>query len=523
MPAPNRFDAATIALFVLALLAPTLDQCVRPDGARDSSVAEQRGAAPRPALPRNLEQLTSFPRQYESHYDDTFGLRDVLLRWNSIERTLGLGSSPAPLIEPADEGWCFYLGERARDAHRGVIPFTTAELDGWVARLRERRDFLARQGARYLFVPCPSKDVIYPERTPPTWRPLGPSRLEQLLARLEREGDIPFLDLRPALLAAKAGDRFEDWVYTRCGTHWNGRGVYAAYAAIVTRLQADFPALEVLPRSACKETERKENGTESLARLLYISDLLPQTQYSLVAQKRNHEVLVASKEQRTGSKLVTRNPIDAPRLLWLHDSFGPFALMCESFSYVQSQRVSEFSADAVREARPDVVLETYVDRVLTTQRPHLPIVGSSASPDEQPERFKDLAWRDEFSDRFAPPQAAGRAALERSEDGMLLRTKDPEDGLRLPAIDLPLGKFAWLCLTGVCGEPVEVDVFVRREGESAFLPQNHAALVLLPEAGRASLRLPNVGTRFETLLRPRPPAGELRLSGLEVRRGPAGP
>ena len=98
MSASNRLiDTLTIALFLGALLAPTIDQCLRPDEARDSSVAEQRRAAPRPPAPVTLHELGTYPRKYEEHYDDTFGLRDVLLRWNSIERYLGLGVSPAAL------------------------------------------------------------------------------------------------------------------------------------------------------------------------------------------------------------------------------------------------------------------------------------------------------------------------------------------------------------------------------------------------------------------------------------------
>ena len=77
-----------VLLLMLALLAPLADQILRPDSARDCSVAEQRAPQARPALPRTPSELARFPRRYEGHYDDTFGLRDVLLRWNSFERWL---------------------------------------------------------------------------------------------------------------------------------------------------------------------------------------------------------------------------------------------------------------------------------------------------------------------------------------------------------------------------------------------------------------------------------------------------
>ncbi|HEX6863342.1 MAG TPA: hypothetical protein VF414_11030, partial [Thermoanaerobaculia bacterium] len=232
-------DSATIGLFVLALLAPAIDQCLRPDVARDCLRAEKRVPEPRPDVPHSLAEFNSFPRRYEAHYDDTFGLRDVLLRWNSAELWLGLGLSPSERFEQAGDDWCF-LG-KSRENFRGVRPVRAEELEDLVARLRERRDFLRAQGVGYLYVIIPDKETIYPERTPATWRKLGPTRLEQLLARLEREPDLPVLDLRPALLAAKAEDAPEDWLYTRLGTHWNGRGAYAAYRAIIERLRQDFP------------------------------------------------------------------------------------------------------------------------------------------------------------------------------------------------------------------------------------------------------------------------------------------
>jgi hypothetical protein len=514
------FDTTTITLFVLALLAPTTDQLVRPDEARDSSLAEQRKPEPRPALPTSMSELARFPKSYEGHYEDTFGLRDKLLRWNGIERALGLGVVPAKTVELAGDGWCFFLGDRARESYRGLIPFTEGELDLWVKRLRERRDFAASVGAKYLFVMCPGKEVLYPERLPATWAKVGPSRLEQLFARLEREGDVPFLDLRPALRAAKEDDAEDDWIYTRAGTHWNGHGAYAAYRAILARLAADFPGLEPVPFAAC-EAREKIDSLESLARLLYLSDLLPQRHYGVVPKTKHYEVLLET-PPRTGSQFVTRRDGDGPRLLWLHDSFGPLPLMSENFSYVQAHRVFEFSRDEVRQARPDVVLEMYVDRILNYQRPDLPMTGLPVSPEEQFTRMKDLAWRHEAGDRFAPAQAFGRALLEQDDQGLTLSVLGPRDGLLLPELEVPKGRFALLSLTGETTEPVEVDVFVRAVGEPTFPLQNHVAFRLTPEHPNAATRLPNAGTRIETLVRPRPPQRDLRLTELEIRRSAPG-
>ncbi|NOT30049.1 MAG: hypothetical protein HOP15_06325, partial [Planctomycetes bacterium] len=394
-PTANRrrlLDWTTIVLFGASLCAPALDQLVRPDEARDTVAAERREPEPRPAFPCGLLELAAFPRRLEAHYEDTFGLRDVLLQANAVEHWFGLGRSPSPLIERGAQGWCF-LGGDSREDHRGLRPFSAQELEGWIRRLRERRDFLAAQGIRYLFVLCPSKETIYPERVPTTWSKVGPTRLEQLALRLEREPELPWLDLRPALNAAKADDRTEDWVYTRFGTHWNGRGGHAAYRAIVARLCRDFPELELVPEASCRALEAT-GSTESLANQLYLTRWIRQRQYALELPERRYTVHHAT-TYTVGAKLVTRKGLDAPRLLWLHDSFGPFleALLCESFAFVQAHWTNEFPSEALYEARPDVVLETYVERALVEQEPYRPIDTQAEAPEAAFARATDRAWR----------------------------------------------------------------------------------------------------------------------------------
>ena len=508
---------ATIALFALGILAPALDEIWRPDHARDPRAAERRAPEPRPNRPHSLREVADFPRHYEAFFEDTFGLRDLLLRWNSIERWLWLGISPSDLMEPAEERWCF-LGRESRAAHRGLLPFSEQDLDGWVRRLRERRDFLAARGTHYLFVICPNKETIYPERTPRTWRPLGPTRLEQLALRLERESDVPFLDLRPALRAEKSGDAPPDWVYTHSGTHWNGRGAYAAYRAIVERLQRDSPGLECIPRESCRAVAARDSS-ESLASQLYVGDLVPQHRYGLEPTERRYETLLGSRRGH-GAKLITRKDVDAPRLLWLHDSFGPYLdeLLCESFSFVQAHWTDDFPLDALHEARPDVVLETYVERVLVDAEPYRPL-GAGPGPEALFARSADVAWR--VDSESSPARPFGRAAIERNGNGLRLAVTGRSDGLLLPALELAPGSRALLRIEADCLVPTGVEVLVRRTGAASFPRTSHVRADLGPRSSTAVLALPDVGPSFEVLLRCEPPVLGLDLTGLEVRRAVA--
>ncbi len=515
---PRRLDRATIALFCALVCLPALDQIARPNKARDPSATERRAPAPLPGPPGSLAELASFPRRIDAHVADTLGLRDVLLAANSAEHWFALGRSPSALVEQAAEGWCFHGGE-SRDVYRGLRPLRADELEGWVQRLRERRDFLAARGIRYLFVLCPNKETIYPERVPAHWKKVGPTRLEQLVERLAREPDSPFLDLRPALFAAKAGDRPEDWVYTRMGTHWNGRGGHAAYAAIVARLQADFAALVPVPAGSSRAVEAT-GATDSLATQLYLARWIHQRQYALELPERGYEVQRAS-TYNPGAQLVTRKDIDAPRLLWVHDSFGPFleALLCESFAFVEAHWTHDLPVEAVLEARPDVVLETYVERLLVEDQPYRPIDTAAEPAAVSFARATDVAWRAEAG--FADVRPFGQARLEHGANELRVHDLGTRGGVLLPVLPLTPGTRALLRVEAECSVPTALDVYVRPPGAQTFVRKNRAQAELGPDTRAAVLRLPDVGPGFETLVRFEPVDG-VSVRALEIRRALVG-
>lgn len=68
--------------------------------------------------------------------------------------------------------------------------------------------------------------------------------------------------------------------------------------------------------------------------------------------------------------------------------------------------------------------------------------------------------------------------------------------------------------------PVEVEIHVRAAGTSTFEAQNLLSLELRPGTPAGTVRLPRVGAGFETLVRPRSPVGELRITA-RAGHGPA--
>jgi hypothetical protein len=360
-------DASLVFGFVVALCAPTIDEFVRDDAAR-SPAPELRKAAPPPELsPRSLKSLVRLPGAFDRHYMDTFGLRDRLLRARNRLHWFGLGVSPTRTIAKGSDGWIYTRVDRSREAWRSALPMTGAEIAQWTSALEERRAWLESLGVRHLHVVAPNKESIYPEHLPEDWRriaPDAPTRLDQLIAAT-RGSAVDLLDLRPALRAARAFDRPGDEVYTRLGSHWNGNGSRAAYAAIMQRVQVHFPRARALEDAELARLYNQGRG-DTWGAHLYLSDLLPQREWFLVHEGgRKHELLAQGGEASGPTR--TRKPgRPGPRVLVFHDSFGPYLqeALAESFPEATFHWRSRFDRQVVLEERPELVIELYVERTL---------------------------------------------------------------------------------------------------------------------------------------------------------------
>jgi hypothetical protein len=369
-------DGALAAGFVLALAAPTLDEFLRPPEARGPLQAELREPAPRPVLYADVDAINRFPAEYEAWYADTFGLRDQLLRWGSALKLFGLGVSPTPVVEMGRDGWMYYTDNASAENFRGLIPLRPAEVEAWELMLANHRDVCTTLGIEHLYVVGPNKETIYPERAPPQWTRLGPTRFEQLSAWLAREGassGARILDLRPALLAEKEHDTPGDHVYYPYGTHWNGRGCYVAYRAVLEALQPRFPGIAPLEFEQFSKHTRTGNG-DSWGRAMYIDDLLPQ--YNLVL---GGQILPSVERMERGVRVWTATGPDptAPSALLYHDSFGQsiMGFLAPHFSKLVCYWTGEVDDAVIEREEPDIVIELFVERLFVSYTPQEHLLG----------------------------------------------------------------------------------------------------------------------------------------------------
>lgn len=419
-------DLVTIVAFLAAICAPFLDLWIRPDAARNPEKREMRAPARMPPLSFDKAVLTAFPEQYEDYFNDSYGLRDKLLRWHSIEKVFLFGVSPTHDIYLGRDRWLFYDDGISLENHRGLVPFEEPDLAGWRKGLEDVSRLCAEIGAHFVYVIIPDKESVYPERVPARYNQVGPTRADQLLADLRaHRSTVDVLDLRPLFLAEKAHDLPDEWLYAQLGTHWSGRGSLVATQAILGHLTQRFPKLKV-PRA--EDYVRKPIGDsgDSWGPRMYIEDWLDQTtyMYDLKVGGWHSHVITETRYGPGRARVSVNDDASLPRAVIFHDSFGPFIdwLMSEQLSYVASYWEHTRPLQEMQDHRPDVVIAMFVERTLNHMRGS-EIVPPSLNP-----------WREAYAGSketlWAPKLEANAEGFDLQEAAELLWTND-SDGTAL--------------------------------------------------------------------------------------------
>lgn len=335
---------------------------------RERGVAEMenRTGALRPALPRSLKELATYPQRFGAFFADHFGLRREMVDLRGRIDLQLLHESPSPDVVVGLRGWLFYAGDRSIENYRHQVPLSAAELDGWVKGIEERKAWFAARGITYLFVIAPDKQSIYPEYMPRSLAPPpGDTRLDQLDRRLA--GDASWLDLRGPLRAAKG----DEPLYLKGDTHWNDRGAYAGYRAVMQRL-----GLPLLPRDESKLA--RFSHSDDLARMSGVTAAEANTAFASTCAVPDPAAFDAALLDRDEpvrpadaayALPATRCPAGRERLLLFQDSFAQTMSPYLSDSFARAVYVWREPSLARMQAmvaveHPTVVIEERVERYL---------------------------------------------------------------------------------------------------------------------------------------------------------------
>ena len=359
----SRKAASIYAVMFAALVIPALgtvvDIAAGPDTSRLESVAKT------PALGAAKSVLADARHYLKKRY----AFKDSFVRANGVIKTGVFGVSPYASVLMGEDGFLFLADNETRDFTQAVDLFDPPEAAQWAATMSRVAAVAENAGADFAFSLAPGKETIYGELMPSFARtPDGAmTRADQLIEILKR-AEIPAIDLRKALMSAKASSNKR--LYHRTDTHWNGYGGSIAAAAVAAHFGRDA-------RPGDPSERQSERGGD-LARMIGLQDRAGEVLVGSVAPSAH--CLVAGGEPYPGEELdplrhamihCDQAPQGRGRAIIFIDSFGVGMIPTLASAFDETRFVwsYQFDTELVSSFKPDVVIVEIAERKLQTLSP----------------------------------------------------------------------------------------------------------------------------------------------------------
>ena len=366
-------DALLVGLFLIGVFAPLIGVRIGRHGWDIAERAENRRMVAAPSLLRlrelhidsargRLKALAKFPGEFKYYFSDHFGFRSLLIRTHGLLMVNGLGVTSNPAVILGKDGWLYLGNDGSLEDWRNIDPFSPADLEQWRQMLESRNGFCAERGIPYLLVIAPSKYDVYPEFMPDELtRVRQECRLDQLVRYLaEHHSPVPIVDLRKPLIEAKSsGVR----LFQKTDTHWNDRGGWLAYQAMMAAVKEKLPSARVLSDSEFEPIKTIRPGMD-LAGLLGLNDVL--SEESLDLRPKVSLRLPHVEQNMVQPIVVDAGPSGGPSVVMFRDSFMTNVLpwVAESFGRGVYLWEDGFDQKLVEAEHPAVVIQELAQRKL---------------------------------------------------------------------------------------------------------------------------------------------------------------
>ncbi|EKD35730.1 MAG: alginate O-acetyltransferase [uncultured bacterium] len=336
------------------------------------SQQEKRPLARFPSFSGTATSLTAWPKSLTDYLKDHLFQREELVFLNSLMRVKLFRRSPHFVVLAGEEGWYFYMGDWALHDYLGKSGKTDAESTGsWENLIALRQQMLQKLGANYLVAIAPNKECLYPEFLPARFNgKAGTTMLEAMNTRMH---DSPmsdhFLDLGETLRQAKTTGH----IYFKTDSHWNPRGAYFAYRAIIERIRQWYPEVVPLPEDRFdKRPGMSTTGSDLVLVMGLIGGISEEVEDWDVQRPcaEPEDRIITSKTLPAGQSLTANGcPAGAAlRALVISDSFGEglhdyFSETFQDVVYSRDMTLPDLQS-FITEYRPDIVLDLRVGRYL---------------------------------------------------------------------------------------------------------------------------------------------------------------
>lgn len=197
----------------------------------------------------------NYGTDFENWFNDHFNHREWLINLNAkLNLFLNRKLQSATALQ-GKENWLFTTRWNSIAMFENRNLFTDDELVQIKVKMKELQKWASKHGIKFYIMLVPDKESLYGEYYPDGHEKVGDvSRLQQITEYLKKNTDIPIMSMYEPLLAAK--NKYT--LFYKTGTHWDLRGAFVGYQAMMKRLHADFPDLQILQEKDFKITNKME-------------------------------------------------------------------------------------------------------------------------------------------------------------------------------------------------------------------------------------------------------------------------
>ena len=229
---------------------------------------------------------------------------------------------------------------------------------------------------------APAKAHIYPENLPNKILRMGSrlnkqARIDQLLDYMQRNSEVPVVDLRAVLKHQKIQEQRP--LYYRTDFHWNQIGAFYAYQAIVDAINSSYPQSN-LQRPTLSEFEVKRADDWVSLQVMNMVGLDPyqqknETYFTLEPKIQSGLSLPSDKKETSNIKVkrIENEDVDFPIVQFLNQSAPERTIFVIGDSFIESaakffskharkvwnfRAIMEFSREPYKDEKPDIVVQS---------------------------------------------------------------------------------------------------------------------------------------------------------------------
>ena len=157
----------------------------------------------------------------------------------------GVGPLTDLNIYVGDNGF-MYFGQAIED-YTGKTMMTDLRYNKLVQMMNDRDEWARENGIKLYLVIAPNKSTVYPEYVPDKVKAAKKTNADAAIEALAAGSTVEVIDLRGALVDAKA--EYGDSMFYKYDTHWNNNGGFVGYTDMMRRISEDVPGTYTMKKS----------------------------------------------------------------------------------------------------------------------------------------------------------------------------------------------------------------------------------------------------------------------------------